>query len=86
MSKKTVDSTELYKDFNRTVEAYRTLKPEKYTSLEMICYANLMLEVLIPRVKEEKPDWEEDDILKVAHGLWLGSIQSGFIDKYCQEV
>jgi hypothetical protein len=86
MKKKTVNSKELYKDFNRTLEAYKALKPDKYTSLEMICYSDLMLEVLIPRVKKEKPDWNDDDILQVAHQLWIGSIQSDFIDKYCQEV
>ena len=42
----------MYRSFNRTLEAYKALNPEKYTSLEMICYADLMSDKLIPYARD----------------------------------
>lgn len=90
LSKKTISKKEnekMYRSFNRTLEAYKALNPEKYTSLEMICYADLMEDKLIPYVRDlnetQGMSLTEDLILQNAHALWLAAYQNGVIDQFC---
>ena len=80
------ETKELYQDFNRAYEAYKALNPEKYTSLEKICYIDMMYDRFIPCVKENQPHYDDDTMLQVAHALWLASIQNGFLDQFCREL
>lgn len=90
LSKKTISKKEnekMYRSFNRTLEAYKALNPEKYTSLEMICYADLMEDKLIPYVRDlnetQGMSLTEDLILQNAHALWLAAIENQVIDQFC---
>jgi hypothetical protein len=83
----TKENKDLYKDFNRTVDAYKALNPDKYTSLERICYLDL-IDTLVSFMKEISMDYlrTDEQIKEEAHAVWLDLYKNGDIDQFCQRI
>jgi hypothetical protein len=85
-----VENQELYASLNKSFESYKKLMPEKYTSLEMICYVDLMQDKLIPYFEDlaitDGREFNKEDIVLNAHSMWLASLQNGIIDQFCQPI
>lgn len=82
------ENKKIYKSLNKEFNAYKKLNPDKYTSLEMICYVDLMQDKLIPFVKDlnitQGKELTEELVLQNAHALWLAALQNQVIDQFCQ--
>lgn len=88
MSKLVISAKEnkkLYKSFNRALDAYKASNPDKYTSLERICYLDL-IDVLINYMKTMPMDYlrTDEQMKQEAHKVWLELYQNNDIDKFCQ--
>lgn len=81
------ENKELYKDFNRVFDAYKALNPDKYTSLERICYLDLIDE-LVNYMKEMPMDYlrTEEQMREEANAVWLNLLRSGDIDNFCRGI
>jgi hypothetical protein len=79
------ENKELYKDFNRVVDAYKSLNPDKYTSLERICYLDL-IDALVDYMKNMPMDYlrTDDQMREEANKVWLGLLTNNDIDNFCQ--
>jgi hypothetical protein len=78
----------LYKDFGRTVEAYKLLNPDKYTSLERICYLDLINDILMPFMAQQPCEYlrTEEQLEQEAHVVWSQLVKNGDIDRFCQVI
>ena len=88
--KKTItaeENTQLYSSLNIAFNSYAKLNPEKYTSLQMICYVDVMQEILIPFLKDLEPEIKKDDdqVLQEAHATWVALVENGDIDEFCRK-
>jgi hypothetical protein len=91
MTKETItkkENEELYKDFNRTLEAYAVLNPDKYSSLERICYCDLINDVIYPFLRdlEREVTYTHEQLLEQSHATWIDLYKNGDIDRYCRKV
>jgi len=79
------ENKELYKDFNRVVDAYKALNPDKYTSLERICYLDL-IDALVNYMKTMPMDYlrTDEQMEEEANKVWLDLLRNNHIDNFCQ--
>lgn len=76
---------ELYKDFNRVVGAYKALNPDKYTSLERICYLDL-IDTLVNFMQNMPCEYlrTQEQLEEEANNVWAELYKNGDIDRFCQ--
>lgn len=79
------ENKKLYKDFNRVVDDYKASNPDKYTSLERICYLDL-IDALVNYMKTMPMDYlrTDEQMKEEANIVWLDLLKNGDIDNFCQ--
>jgi hypothetical protein len=82
------ENEELYLSLNSVINFFAELRPEKYTSLESICYYDLTEDVLIPFLSDLEPEIIKTDeqLKQAAHSIWVELIKNGDIDEFCRKV